>query len=319
METTDPSWLATDARKVGSHAAGEASISVRRDTTVRRVPTRPSINVFVPARNSAAEIGRCLGSLGTQSFLRRGTLRVIVACNACTDGTVDVAEQWLKRLSGMGVEVWCIDIPEGGRANAFNIGEASIGPVPGPRVYLDSNACLSPGALDDLADTLAPGTGAGFAALRVETAGPRSLATRAYARLWPSLPYVRQASSTMGMYAVSEDGRRRWARFPLIHSDDKWVRLHFARSERATVTSSCYSVELPEGVGELYRARVRYEQGNRELRRLFPQLLGDEPRRYEGLSSLVACRPQTLASAACVGMIQGAALIRAVGWRTVPR
>lgn len=278
---------------------------------------RPSLNVFIPARQSAQDLGRCLASLGEQSFLKRGVLRVVVVCNACTDGTALIARQWTGRLAQLGVKMRYLDLLRGGRANALNAGEALMGPASGPRVYLDSNAHLSPGALDELADALTGGMGVHFAALKVETSASRTLATRAYARLWPSVPYVHQAGSTMGMYAVSEEGRKRWGKFPAIHSDDKWVRLHFARSERAVPASSTYFVELPEGVGDLYRARVRYERGNREIRSLFPDLMDDEPPRYSKLGSSLLRRPNMWAAAAFVGVVQMAALMKARAGYTV--
>lgn len=293
--------------------------SARRVTATAPASSRRGVTVFIPAHQNASQLGRCLASLATQSFLRHGALRVVVVCNACTDNTVEVAEQWRPRLARLGAETLCLDLRQGGRASALNAGEMLVGQIPGPRVYLDADVYLSPGALDDLAEVLAPGTGVGFAVPQVEATTSHSWLTRSYARLWTSVPYVNKACSTIGMYAVSEEGRTRWERFPEIHSDDKWVRLHFARSERAVVASSSYSVALPEGIAELYRARLRYERGNKEIRELFPELLDDEPRRYGGLGCLISRRPNTWVPAACLGALQGAALIGTLGWRASVR
>lgn len=295
---------------VYGHPKGAIS-ATQRGVQKSRSQSPRTLTVIVPVRNGASELDRCIASLAAQSFLRRGELRVVVVCNACTDNTVDVAEGWKPYMVRLGAEMVCLDLRQAGRANAFNIGEARIGAVPGPRVYLDSNAYVSPTALDDLVEVLAPDTGIGFVALRVETSPPRSSVTRAYAQLWPSLPYVHGRCATMGMYAVSEEGRKRWGEFPTIHSDDKWVRLHFAPSERSVVTSSSYTVALPEGVRELYRARLRYERGNRELRELYPELLMNESWRYEGLLRVVSRFPRRWIPVAGLSAIQGAALIRA--------
>jgi hypothetical protein len=270
-----------------------------------------TMTVFVPAHECEADLGRCLASLGVQTFVGTSALRVVTVANGCTDGTPAVARRWSALLRLLGIDARALDIQARGRAVAFNAGEAHA--ASGPRVYLDSNAVLSPGALSDLAAALAPGGGERFAALGLTTARPRSPVSRAYIRLWRATPYVARTGSTTGLYAVSAEGRNRWREFPLIHSDDKYVRLLFARHERIELPSSTYCVELPDGAVDLYRARVRYERGNRELARAFPRLLDGEPRRYAGLGAVVWRRPDLWAPAACVGLVQAAALTR-VRW-----
>ena len=59
-----------------------------------------------------------------------------------------------------------------------------------------------------------------------------SLAVRAYYRIWLRLPYVREGMIGVGVYALSEEGRRRFGEFPEVIADDGYVRMLFS-SERA--------------------------------------------------------------------------------------
>jgi hypothetical protein len=119
---------------------------------------------------------------------------------------------------------------------------------------------------------------------------PRSAVSRAYYSAWSELPYVQQSPVTIGAYAVSAKGRERWDQFPRVHSDDKWVRWHFAPAERVVVPDITYEVLVPEGLRELVRARRRYERGNKQLRALKGELShSDGYARHRGVvGSLVA-------------------------------
>ena len=54
-----------------------------------------------------------------------------------------------------------------------------------------------------------------------------SLAVRGYYRIWARLPYVREGMIGVGVYALSEDGRRRFDAFPDVIADDGYVRMLF--------------------------------------------------------------------------------------------
>jgi hypothetical protein len=73
------------------------------------------------------------------------------------------------------------------------------------------------------------------------------------------------------MYAVNASGRQRWAVFPAIYADDRFVRSSFAAHERHAVGST-YEWPLPEGILNLVRVQCRWAEGNAELVRKLPRL-----------------------------------------------
>jgi hypothetical protein len=87
--------------------------------------------------------------------------------------------------------------------------------------------------------------------------------TRAYARVWESLPGVAEDVGS-GCYGVSAAGRDRWGVFPNLLADDAYVRTRFAAEERV-VSGPGALVCMPEGV-DLVRAVRRWRTGNAQLR-----------------------------------------------------
>jgi hypothetical protein len=151
------------------------------------------------------------------------------------------------------------------------------------RLYLDQDARLSPHALSAIFAALTPGTGIHFAAPRGLFDPSPSLLVRAFCRYWCSLPYSDASPVTMGAYAVSAEGRRRWGALPHLASDDKFVRMLFAPEERRLLASESYHVVAPRDWGELIRARRRYLRGNRELARATHLAPLDPIPRYRGV------------------------------------
>ncbi|GAB3876484.1 glycosyltransferase [Kibdelosporangium lantanae] len=230
-------------------------------------------------------------------------MKVVVAVNDGLSETYETAHRLRPAIESAGAECVVVRSPSG-RANAFAAAEAEL--PEGPRLYLDQDAVLSRNTLTELARLLRPGGRIHFAAPQVRAVRPRSVATRAFYRTWQELPYVRDSPVTMGAYAVSAEGRRRWGRFPELHSDDKWVRWQFAPSERAVLRHGSYEVVLPEGVRELVRARRRYQRGNRQLSALDLAHRDDSARHRGAVRSLVGNLPS---SAVFLGVYSAAAVL----------
>lgn len=262
---------------------------------------RSLFNVVIPAYDCAATVERSMMSLARQRF--DGDLRVVVAVNGDGPDTLAAAQRLAPELHAAGVACAVIHTPKG-RAVAFNAAERLL--PPGPRLYLDQDAVLSPDAIATLAAALAPGTGVHFAALALRIAPCRSAVTRAYYRIWRELPYVKRSPVTVGAYAVSAEGRQRWTAFPEVHSDDKFARLKFATHERTLLVSETYEVMVPDGVRALIRARCRYRRGNRELAELAatPDLS-----RREGAVLALARRPALWGSSAVFLAVHAAAAV----------
>ncbi len=103
-----------------------------------------------------------------------------------------------------------------------------------------------------------------------------SLAVRAYYRIWARLPYVREGMIGVGVYALSEEGRRRFADFPEIIADDGYVRSLFGAGERIRVDDAPVRVYAPAGFSDLVRIKTRSRLGRYQLRQRFPDLVARE-------------------------------------------
>ncbi|MFC4070288.1 glycosyltransferase family 2 protein [Actinoplanes subglobosus] len=249
---------------------------------------------MIPTHHGSALLDRSVRSLAGQTLTR--DVHVVVAVNDDRADSLDRANALAPLLRAAGMACAVVRTAPG-RSAALRAGDRLL--PPGARLYLDQDAVLSPSAVATLLTVLAPGSGVHFAAPAMRPAPARSAVTRAYFRIWRELPYVRRSPATCGVYAVSAEGRARWGDLPDLHSDDKWVRWHFAPDERRVVPGEWYEVVAPDGLRDLLRARRRYQGGNRELRGL-PALppYPDDHIRYRGAVRSLLAKPAAWPSAA---------------------
>lgn len=225
------------------------------------------VKVVVPCHNESAVVGACIASILRQDALREGRLEVsvVVVANGCTDDTAAVARAHRAGAEAVGVDLVVVDTLTRGKSPALNAaGDAGAEFW----VYVDADVTLEPGLLGQLVAVLDVPE-ARYASGVLTVPAPRCWISRCYGRIWTALPFVSQGVSGCGLYAVNAAGRRRWRRFPAIHSDDKFVRLQFAPEERFRVPAG-YRWPLPEGFGNLVKVRRRWCEGNIELLRAFP-------------------------------------------------
>jgi len=241
------------------------------------------VSVIIPASNEAALIGATLEGLLAQDSEGDRMVEIIVAANACTDATVEVARRFEPRIAMRGWRLLVLDLAEGGKPNALNRGDAAAaGDI---RVFLDADVVMSPPLLRELAEVLdrpAPG----YASGRLVVAPARSWATRAYAKVWMRVPFTTDCVPGAGLFAVNAAGRARWQAFPEIIADDTFVRLHFTPEERIGAPAA-YSWPLVEGFANLVRVRRRQDAGVIEVARLYPALMANEDKPPLGLARLL--------------------------------
>jgi glycosyltransferase involved in cell wall biosynthesis len=276
---------------------------------LRRPGTAAPVGVVIPVRNGHRTIGSVLRALARQQT--DCTLHVVVVVDGSRDDTRSIAEQHARQLRKRGHVCEILTAPAG-RAHAIRAGEAQLGP--GLRLYVDCDAVLSENAVSELTRALAPGSGVHFASPRLIIRRSSSLLTRAYFRTWSQLPYVQNSPVTYGVYAVSAEGRARWAEFPLIHSDDKFARLHFEPEERRVVAKAAYEITPPDGLRRLVLTRRRYLAGNRELERAFPRLVEADLCRHAGALRSLTRTPPVWPSAPIFFLVYALAL--ALDWST---
>jgi hypothetical protein len=81
------------------------------------------------------------------------------------------------------------------------------------------------------------------------------------------MPYLNGDMVGSGVYALSEEGRGRFSRFPDITADDQYVMQLFSRDERMSVPAATFIVHPPRALRGLVRMRARAYRGNDELAR----------------------------------------------------
>lgn len=231
------------------------------------------LSVIIPCNNEESCIRACLDAIVAQVDLPADhAVQVIVAANGCQDRTVALAKAMEPELAAAGFQPTVLDIVQGNKMNALNEAEAVA--TYENRAFLDADIIIGPHILRELADLLEDDKPV-YASGSVRVPRPKSVISRAYAKVWTQLPFVRDGVPGIGLYAVNATGRARWAAFPAIYGDDRFVRLQFKPYERHK-TKATYDWPLPEGFTNLVHVRHRWREGNVELTEKFPELIRNE-------------------------------------------
>lgn len=236
------------------------------------------LTIIIPCHNEEKYLGACLQSISDQEGVPEGiNVEVIVAANGCTDQTVAVSKSYESALKENKIELVTFDIESPGKAKAIRLAEEKSKYK--NYVYIDADVTIEKTLLGEVLEILSEknplyvsGT------LTIPTS--QSWVTANYAKIWSALPFVKEGVPGIGLYGVNEAGRKRWGDFPQIIADDRFVRLNFANEERRKVRSKYYW-SLPEGARNLTKARIRWCEGNEELKKIFPDLLKNDTQRND--------------------------------------
>ncbi|MEU5940875.1 glycosyltransferase family 2 protein [Micromonospora sp. NPDC047548] len=269
-------------------------------------------SVVIAAHNEEAVIGRCLDALLADPG--PAGVDITVVANGCTDATAAVAG------SRPGVRV--IDRPEQGKPGALNAGDAVA--VGFPRVYLDADIVLPPGAVRVLAEALNRPDDAGTAPLAVVPRrqldlARRPLLVRAYFAINARLPAYDRALFGRGAIVLSARGRARFAGFPDMIADDLYLDSLFTWDERREISAVTATVATPRHTRDLVRRLVRVRAGNAAMREA--AVRGDVPAgvrrsaRASWLRDVVLPRPWLAPAAVCYVVITIVAALLASGRR----
>ncbi|MET4637666.1 glycosyltransferase family 2 protein [Mycetocola sp. 2940] len=212
-------------------------------------------SVVIAAHNEESVLGQSLDALLDQAT--SAPFEIVVSANGCTDRTVAVATR-------PGVTV--IDRQEPGKAAALNAGDQAA--VGYPRIYLDADILVPPGALAEVLDSFAgfPSPLAVVPRRRLNTTG-RPWPVRAYFAINERLPAFRNGLFGRGMIALSEQGRARFDAFPAMIADDLFLDSLFSDAEKVELSGVEVVVEAPFTTGDLLRRLVRVRRGNAEMRK----------------------------------------------------
>lgn len=238
------------------------------------------ISVVIPAHNEEATIERCLKRLLSEESA--ADLQVVVVCNGCHDRTAEIARRFDRQVKVVETEV-------ASKVHALNLGDEVAEGF--PRFYMDADVVLSPDDIREIARELDSGPFLA-AAPRMEMDFAKSFwSVRAFYHVWMTLPYVRGGMMGAGVYALSEEGRRRFGRFPDIIADDGYIRLLFKPNERKAVKHAKSIVTAPVSLSSLIKIKTRSRLGGYQLARRFPELFENDDKHYGTAFWDIVARP----------------------------
>lgn len=213
------------------------------------------LSVIIPAHNEEAVIESCLQSL--QTDLPQGGIEVIVVCNGCSDRTADLS----RAASG---PITVVESDVASKHQALNLGdELASGRH---RAYLDADTVLSPGALRAIVELLdMPGIQAASPEVAFDVTNC-SWAARQFHRIWAQSPYFTERTTLgAGFYALSEEGRARFERFPEAVGDDFFIASTIAERHRATARGATFTPLLPTTLRQMMNVHIRHYGAHVEL------------------------------------------------------
>ncbi len=228
-----------------------------------------SVSIIIPAFNEEFSISYTLNAL--KSLLTSHEAQIIVVCNGCTDNTATV-------INNISSEIVCLQTEIGSKSNALNLGDAAAKFF--PRIYLDADIILSAEAVNAMVEMLQnPSVFATSAEAKMQMA-ESSWMVRAFYDIWLRLPYCKAGMIGTGVYALSEQGRKRFDKFPAIIADDGYVRCLFTDEERPPTVNAYAIVKAPKDLYSLIKIQTRSRLGRYELKEKFPHLLSNETKNY---------------------------------------
>lgn len=218
------------------------------------------LDVVIPARAEGDRISACLRALLADDAGLR--LRVIVVINGEEAETTEAAvEAFVAPFAAAGHDL-LITHSGVGKARALNAGDALR--RDGLVMYLDADAVVLPGLLGQVREVFADETAPTLACPRPRVVEGRSLANRAFVRVWSDLPIIREGVIGGGCYAVNAAGRGLWTTFPEIAGDDAFVCALFPPERRIALSPAAVRLIFPERWQDLVVLRARWRRSTRE-------------------------------------------------------
>lgn len=226
--------------------------------------------IILPAHNESGVIAETLESLLRQV---EEDDEVIVISNGCKDETEAIARSFEPRIS-------VINTPIPSKVNALNLGDQSARTF--PRIYMDADIRLADGALGMIKKALVAGHYLAVSPDPLMDLGGSSWAVKAYYDIWLAMPFCQSGMIGAGVYALSEEGRKRFDHFPDVIADDGFVRALFKEHERSKVIGAKSIVRAPATLYWLMKIKVRSRMGQMQLAKMYPELIKNEHKNHSG-------------------------------------
>ena len=236
--------------------------------------------VIIPAHNEERLIARVLEVLLADAGLSE--FEVVVACNGCTDRTVERARQAARTL---GHRVTVLSTPIASKAAAIRAAEAVVSGF--PRMYLDADVECSTATARAMVSAVRSGSAVAVPTRMLDTAAS-TRAARAYYGGWNALPWVQAQLAGRGAYTISRAARETFGEFPDVGADDRFVTTRVPRDE-AVVVPHPILITPPGRLVDVLRVRRRVYAGN--VRAPAPSHDQSRADRVGGLALMVVRQP----------------------------
>lgn len=226
--------------------------------------------IILPAHNESGVIADTLKALLQQ--VEDGD-EIIVVSNGCSDETEAIARSFEPRIT-------VINTPIPSKVNALNLGDQRARTF--PRIYMDADIRIADGTLAMVKKELALGNYFAVSPEPLMDLGSSNWLVKAYYDIWLSMPFCQNGMIGAGVYALSEEGRKRFDLFPDVIADDGFVRALFNEHERGKVIGAVSIVRAPATLYWLMKIKVRSRMGQMQLANMYPELIKNEQKKHIG-------------------------------------
>ncbi|MEB0150096.1 glycosyltransferase [Pseudomonas sp. CCC2.2] len=210
--------------------------------------------VIIPAYNEEANIGTLLDGLTAANWEQ--DYQIIVSCNACTDRTLAIAQQYAGVL--------CLSSREPSKINALNLADQEASGY--PRIYVDADVLISHASILTLIERLAIESAPALVApLAVTRTVDSSFSVRHYYKAWSNSKYCLVDGYGSGVYGLNQSARLLFHTFPAVISDDGFVRRIIDNRHIIRVVEAKSYVRAPSSFSELIKVKTRSKLGNIQL------------------------------------------------------
>ena len=217
-------------------------------------------SVIIPAYNEESLIGECLDSVIANKETFKGDLEIIVIANACTDSTTEIVRKY------DGIKLVETEIP--GKPNALNLSDGVANFF--PRIYIDADLTISDNLVSEIFETLsAEKIKLASSSLKLNSNGVRNRLVKDYFNVWLDNVNLRnmtaETSRFGGVYALSEEGRRRFDKFPNVLAEDSYIKNLFSVDERKVNNNCFYYMKPSKTTMQAINQRMRWCASNLQL------------------------------------------------------
>ena len=266
--------------------------------------------VIIPTRACQPDLPELLKTLLADESL--GEACIAVVCNGAEqDPDIVHALETLQRLGSPSderrLELMFLDTPS--KPDALNTGEEIVGDCD-ITIYIDDDIRISSGRVGYLKDRLLGlGKKAGLVAPRRIVTPGCHWKERLFGACVLRPPWVCEAASIGGIFAVNRAGRSRWDIFPPVACDDEYVFSRFAHSERVLESGCVATHPYANTWRSILDQQARWRAASLELRT--KNLVGPHPgsNRTRGMLARALLSPRMLASMMLVHTVRASARV----------